>query len=367
MPALQTTLRPTVPARSRNLRYVFQLLGAAGALFCLYWLLIFTFAIIVPRQTNAELVIAGECHKELSPNTLTILIWNLGYAGTGAEAAFFMDGGRDVMAKDKPTVLRHLSNITNVLRERRRDIYLLQEVDSNSRRTYWLDEVGLVRAGLNTYCSAYGVNHDVPFVPYPYRAPLGRVRSGLLSFSAYTPRMARRYQLPGSLPWPDSAFHLQRCLLEWRLPRADGREWVIINTHLEAWDKGEVKDAELTWLRDKALQEYQAGNFVVIGGDWNAVMPGITLTRFATQDGPGPHTVKLREDIFPPAWRWALDRSRPSSRRCKTPYVPGSTYVTIIDGFVVSPNVQIDHVKTVPLGFQDSDHEPIDIRVHGPS
>ena len=125
----------------------------------------------------------------------------------------------------------------------------------------------------------------------------------------------------------------------------------MINAHLEAWDKGEIRKQELTSLRHLAEREYLKGNFVVIGGDWNSVLPGVRLDQFPSKDKPGAHTMKLPEDFFPKDWQWGIARSHPSSRRCNTPYRCGQNYVTIIDGFLVSPNVSIDSVATVPRCF----------------
>lgn len=41
---------------------------------------------------------------------------------------------------------------------------------------------------------------------------------------------------------------------------------------------------------------------------------------------------------------------------------PGENYVGVIDGFVVSPNVQVQSVTTTDLGFEYSDHHPVTAR-----
>lgn len=310
----------------------------------------------------SALNIEGNCSSAKWPETLRLLTWNVGYAGTGAQEDFFLAGGKNVLAKDKRSVLQHLGNINAFLRQIPEDLYLIEEVDSPSTRTYGVNERQVIAAGMDTCCSSYALNHNVLFIPYPKLKPLGQVRSGMLALGRLRPADAKRIQLQGAFPWPDRAFQMERCLLVWKLPRRDGRSWTIIQLHLEAWDAGNIREAELAQLRELALQEYNEGNYVVLGGDWNAILPGLRLDEF-TSRSPAANTILLDPDFLPPGWTWGVDRSRPTNRSVESPYDPRKNYFTVIDGFVVSPNVRIDSVRTIPLNFQDSDHEPVQIEV----
>jgi endonuclease/exonuclease/phosphatase family metal-dependent hydrolase len=44
-----------------------------------------------------------------------------------------------------------------------------------------------------------------------------------------------------------------------------------------------------------------------------------------------------------------------------TPYVKGETFETVIDGFLISPNLEIINTKTHDLGFKNSDHNPVTV------
>lgn len=313
------------------------------------------------------LAIEGSGSSGKWPRKLNLLTWNLGYAGTGEEADLFMEGGHDVIAKNRTTVLRHLTNISETLRQNHEDVYLLQEVDLPSRRTYQINEVAFLANRFTEFAYSFAFNYDVWFVPYPFTRPMGRVRSGLMTLGAYRPTQASRVQLPGSAAWPISAFVLDRCMLVWRLPREDGKEWVLINLHLAAWDaNGEIRDQELAFTRDFASAEYSLGNYVVIGGDWNSVLPGVRLDQFPSRDKPSRYLKVLSEAAFPKEWRWGIAASYPSNRQVNAPYVPGRSFVTIIDGFLVSPNVRIESTGVLALDFKDSDHEPVTISVAAP-
>lgn len=128
---------------------------------------------------------------------------------------------------------------------------------------------------------------------------------------------------------------------------------------------GDIRRQELTFLRDLALEEYKRGSYVIIGGDWNSILPGVRTDQFPTKDRPGPNSRQLPEGLFPADWSWGVDTSQPSNRRTNAPYRPGTTHVTVIDGFLLSPNVKIESVATVPLGFKDTDHEPVIVHLIG--
>jgi hypothetical protein len=43
--------------------------------------------------------------------------------------------------------------------------------------------------------------------------------------------------------------------------------------------------------------------------------------------------------------------------------VPGENYVTTIDGYIVSPNVEVLEVNGYDLGFEYTDHQPVRLGV----
>jgi len=340
----------------------------AGLALAAYAGLIFVLSLVHQRPpAQVSLRIVGSGRPGNSPERLNLLTWNIGYAGTGEEADLFMDGGHDVLAKDPATVLKHLANISDALRQYPRDIYFLQEADLDARRTYGVNEIVFLTSRFKEFAYSSALNFDVWFVPYPFTRPMGRVRSGLLSLGSYRPAAATRVQLPGSFAWPISAFALDRCLLVWRLPREDGKDWVLINLHLAAWDaNGELRKQELAFLQEFAVTQYSQGSYVVIGGDWNAVLPGVRPNQFPSRDKPSRYLMTMPPNAFPSEWKWGVATSHPSDRQVDAPYKPGKTYVTTVDGFVVSPNVRIESVDAVALNFKDSDHEPVTISVAGP-
>ena len=68
---------------------------------------------------------------------------------------------------------------------------------------------------------------------------------------------------------------LDRCFVVSRFNLSNGKDLVLMNTHNSAYDAGgKLRDAEMPIIRDLMIEEYEKGNYVVAGGDWNQNPPG---------------------------------------------------------------------------------------------
>ncbi len=296
--------------------------------------------------------------------SLTVLSQNTGYAGLGRDSDFFMDGGKDV----KPTreqVDTNREGLASQLAGQEADVYFLQEVDVDSSRSYGVDQSQryLEKAGA-FYRSSYALNYSCDFVPYPL-PPIGRVHSGLQTLSAFRVDSAQRIALPCPFSWPVSAANLKRCLLVNYVPlEGSDRQLVLVNLHLEAYDDGGGKAAQTKMLMDFLTAEYEKGNYVIAGGDFNQTFPG-ALDAFPIKDASLWTPGVLEGDILPEGWQFACDLSVPSCRLLNQPYDPdsGDTQLYVIDGFILSPNVGLDSVETLDRQFRYTDHNPVLARV----
>jgi endonuclease/exonuclease/phosphatase family metal-dependent hydrolase len=239
------------------------------------------------------------------------------------------------------------------------DFYFFQEVDVHARRSYHDDQVTRLRGIFPGMESSYALNYKVSFVPMPLRNPMGKVKSGLLSFSSFHSVENTRYAFPGGYKWPVRLFQLDRCFLLTRLKLPEGRELVLINTHNEAFDDGSQRNRQMAVLKDIMMQEYGKGNYVISGGDWNQNPVGFSIGRFSNGDIGRNIEPRIEDDFFPPGWQWVFDPETPSNRDVDQIYQKGSTRTTIIDFFVVSPNITVLDISTKDLGFEWSDHQPV--------
>ncbi|WP_143473387.1 endonuclease/exonuclease/phosphatase family protein [Flavilitoribacter nigricans] len=300
---------------------------------------------------------------------LSFSIWNLGFGGLGRESDFFYDDGRFFFSGGKNTrtprslVDKNVEGILKVIDSLDSDFYLLQEVDLSSRRSHYINQTQAVGSVLEDYSGVYAENFLVPYVPIPVFEPwhaYGKAHSGLASFSRNQPHENTRIQLPGNFSWPTRVFSLDRCLNWQRYPTENGRELIVVNVHNSAYDAdGALKEQQLELLRQLLLEEYEKGNYVIAGGDWNMCPPYFRFDGYMPGRAQGYTQINIPELFFPGDWLWIYDATYPTNRKTKTPYKPGDTFVTLIDFFLVSPNVSVKEVNTIHLDFEYSDHQPV--------
>lgn len=300
------------------------------------------------------------------PDTvLRLLNWNIGYAGLGQKADFFYDGGTTVISP-KADVDDYLKGITSFIQQADTiDYILLQEVDANAKRSYYVNQVMEIGQKTKGYGYAFAVNYDVKFVPKPFTQPLGKVEAGLMTLSHSFPKEITRYQYPGRFEFPTYLFFLDRCFLLMRYNLPNGKELCVINTHNSAYDNtGEMKRGEMNMLREFITAEYAKGNYIIVGGDWNQCPPHFDPMTFNHGKAEAPYLPEVQSpDFFSEGWVWAADTKVPSNRNLITAYNPKETYTTVIDYYLLSPNVELQEVKTLDMGFAYSDHQPVYVKV----
>lgn len=291
----------------------------------------------------------------------TIYSWNTGYGGLGEESDFFMDGGEMVDPPSGEAIQKNLAGITDFLTSTPADAWLLQEVDVNSARTGKENQYSLYAEALSG-SSAFSYNYKCPFVPIPL-PPMGRVESGIATLSPHLVSTdAERVSLPCPFEWPVRAANIKRCLLITRLPlEGSDKQLVLVNLHLEAYDDGEGKKAQTDLLLQVLEEEYDKGNYVIAGGDFNQSFPG-ALEAYPIMDSEKWTPGILEQSILPEGWSFAYDYSAATCRLLDAPYSDESQKY-VIDGFIISPNVELIEVNTVDLDFTYSDHNPVKLTV----
>lgn len=338
------------------------LLGIAAALLLCFALLVFYLTVTeyhpADRQAAEHLCIR-EGNTVAAGESMTIYSWNIGYAGLGASTDFFMDGGSHVNPTSEE-VEQNLDAIRSFISAHQADAWLLQEVDVNSARTGYKNELEAI-ADVCAGSFALAYNYRCDFVPIPL-PPIGRMESGIATLTAHcvngTPE---RIALPCPFSWPVSIANLKRCLLVTRLAvEGSEREVVLVNLHLEAYDDGQGKIAQTRLLMEFLQQEYEKGNYVIAGGDFNQVFPGV-LERYPVSGDVWAPGI-LAESDLPDGFQYAFDGERASCRLLNHPFNENSQ-LYVIDGFIVSPNVQVDRVETVDLSFANSDHNPVQLQI----
>ena len=294
-----------------------------------------------------------------------LLSWNIGYASLDASQDFFMDGGKGIRPATNENVRRNLAVICETIEGSGACVALIQEVDIDSKRSYNVDEKAYLTATL-AGPSVFAYNYNSIFVPIPFPEFIGKVKSGLLTMSRYDINEAQRLNLPNPFSWPTRVANLKRCLLVSRIPvENSGAELVMVNLHLEAYDSSGGREAQTKALLDFLHTEYAKGNYCIAGGDFNQNFPGIDPVRFAVKNSDFFVPGTLSHSLLAAGWQYAADSKTPSCRLLNEPFSGnlGETQLYVIDGFILSPNVELISVETIYLGFKHSDHNPVRMKV----
>ncbi len=240
------------------------------------------------------------------------------------------------------------------------DITMLLEVDIYSRRSYYLNQLEKIALTKSEESYSFAKNYDVKFVPVPF-PPLGRIKSGIATFSDFNISESTRYAFEGNYSWPKSTVMLDRCFMVSRvnLENTD-KDLLLINAHFSAYDDGSLRASQLAAIKEFMLKVYSEGNYVIIGADWNQTFEFIDTEAFPIyEEGKFYLPSIIKSDWLAEGWQWGIDEKTPTYRLLNAEYVEGETQVGIIDGFLVSPNIEVKSIKTLNLDFKDSDHNPV--------
>jgi len=352
------------------LKKVFKSVLILLAVLILGFIGLIVYAVISDYKPEEEEVISQSDKPSVLNDSLTItlLTWNIGYAGLDKDMDFFYDGGTKVITPEK-NCRENISGIGDFLKRNDTiDFIIIQEIDRNSKRSYKIDQYQSLSEKLPGYKGFFAENYKVFFVPVPPAKPMGKVLSGMAVYSKFIPESSIRYSLPGDFGFPTQLFQLDRCFIVNRYRIENGKELVLINTHNEAFDKaGNIRKAQMERLREFVLNEFNAGNYVITGGDWNQYPPDFKPAFVGNRGFTGLvgnfNLMGIESDYMPGKWKWIFDPSTPSFRTVTSAYDPATTPTSICDIFLVSPNIESVSVKCQHLGFTNSDHNPVIIEV----
>ncbi len=293
---------------------------------------------------------------------IKILSFNIGYGGLGKEADFVLDGGSSNGRPESRELFdEYFGAVHEFLKSGEYDAFLLQEVDKNSTRSYKTDEIAALKGDLSPQSLVFANNYLCPFVPFPW-PPIGKVDSGLLTMTGFDIIRAERKALPNPFSWPLRLANLKRAVLvSYISVEGSDKQLCLINLHLEAYTAEEGRREQQELLLEIMREEYEKGNWVIAGGDFNQSFPGTRETFPIINEGWVPG--ELDEKELGEKFSYVFDAKTPTCRLLNEPYNKETAQHFIIDGFIISDNVELKSIKTHDLGFEFSDHNPVEIVV----
>lgn len=292
------------------------------------------------------------------------LTYNIGFGAYTPDFSFFMDGGKSSWAKSKGSVLETVQGAGELAASKDPDFALIEEVDLDSTRSYHVNEYDILKDCFPDYDYVFAQNYDSAFLFYPFTQPHGSSKSGIGLFSRYQITSALRRSFPVSTSF-SKFFDLDRCYSISRVPVDNGKELVIFALHMSAYGNSDaIREGQIAMLTADMQKEYEAGNYVLCGGDFNHDLKASANeedSKYQSWAYPFP-----REKL-PDHFSFCLDQLSEearsnlwnSARNADMEYVPGETYTVTLDGFIISDNVECLSYENINTGYSYSDHDPV--------
>lgn len=321
------------------------------------FILVLTLSFYNPKPIEPAKIYANDRDELINlDQSYSVTSFNIGYAGLDSSMDFFMDGGSKVRPDSRDQVEENLDGIGGLLKELDSDFYLLQEVDEKSSRTYKINQVEYLNSDYN---KSFTYNYKVLYVPYPLPT-MGSIQSGLMTMSKAKIEEAQRYDLYNPFSWPTKIANLNRGLLvnSYKIAGSD-KMLHMVNLHMDAYDEGDGRKIQTKQLVDFMEEKYQKGDYVIAGGDFNQLLPGIE-DRFKNENKDFWEPKKLALDDVGEDFSFGVDKENPTCRSLHQAYDGSEEFLQYyIDGFLLSPNVSMEEVGVIKEDYRYSDHNPI--------
>ena len=309
-------------------------------------------------------------NSDVWSKSFTILTYNIGFGAYDQNYNSFLDSGYMIdgtkvsgtMAKARSyeAAKDNTLGALGILMDNQTDFILLQEVDKEADRSYHINQYEMFNDTLFTYSysSIYASNFHSAFLAYPLLDMFGKTESGLVTFSKYRIKEAvrRSYPIDESFPW--KFFDLDRCFSLCRYSLPNGKEFVLCNSHMSAYDKDAViRTQQLKFLNNFLKAERDKGNYVIVGGDFNHDIAS-SVGYFPSKQQDPEWAKPLTNDDLTEGYTIAASLNCGTCRAAEINYTKGINYETVIDGFIISDNIQVVDIENIDTDYMYSDHNP---------
>jgi endonuclease/exonuclease/phosphatase family metal-dependent hydrolase len=256
--------------------------------------------------------------------------------------------------RPKSLFTNNMKTFLQYLEENPAEVIAFQEIDYDSRRSYYIDQLQTIAVKAGYPYGAKAVNWDKRYVHFPYWPPsvhFGKTISGQAVLSRYPILDTERIVLQkrGDTPFYYNTFYLDR-LIQVVKNKIAAHTLVVLNVHLEAWEQ---KTRENQAKRVLDIYRYYKDKYpVLVVGDFNALPPAaLQKKNFADESNSDFTQDKTIEIIL-------------SEKSLKTAF-PGSTFTFPADkptrklDYIFYEHEKMNLLDTRVVYIDSSDHLPL--------
>lgn len=230
-----------------------------------------------PDLSNAVMYeAASKTNVENIGNEIKVVTWNIRF-GIG-RFPFFGDSCGDSVIAENEHIQSIMEKIADYINAMDPDIILLQEVDVESKRTGYMDQVQYLLDNTSMNFGCYASMWKADYIPSD---GLGRMDAGNAILSKYELTDAERIQL--RLRTDQSGlvqyFYLRRNILKAKVPSlaTSNQDFYAVNIHATAFATDDTKQKHIDTYLETLSEIENDGDIFVSGGDLNSVPPGSIL------------------------------------------------------------------------------------------
>ncbi len=232
---------------------------------------------IIENETNKDAAIyftASDINIENNiADTLNIVTWNIKFGGGRID--FFFDCYDDRVLMTKEEVMTNMEAVVKKITNMNPDILFLQEIDIDSKRSAYVDQLQYILDNTGFNYAYYGSQWKSDYVPSD---GIGRVNSGNAILSKYELSNAER--IPLSLIDEQAGivqyFYLRRNLLKADVKIGD-KTIIALNTHTSAYSTDGTKINQLNEIKTEVDLIDSEGKDFILGGDFNTIPPNSAI------------------------------------------------------------------------------------------
>ncbi len=218
------------------------------------------------------------------PDTFTVvrvMTWNIRF-GAG-RIAWFGDACGDRVLLSENEVYASLQAIVETINKEKPDILLLQEVDLNSKRSGYIDQLQWLLDHTYFNYAVCGSQWKAQFIPSD---GLGRMDEENAILSRWKISDARRTQLELRKDQDKLTryFYERCCMVTGRIEIPHVNNLFAVNIHASAFATDDTKHKQLMQFKDEMDRISKNGGWFVAGGDLNTIPPGSDSTDYCMED-----------------------------------------------------------------------------------
>jgi endonuclease/exonuclease/phosphatase family metal-dependent hydrolase len=214
-------------------------------------------------------------------STVRIMTWNIRF-GIG-RGPWFGDACGYKVTYSEDEILEHLAVIAERINSVKPDILLLQEVDINSTRSAYVDQLRWLLDNTYFNYAVYGSQWKAQFIPSD---GLGRMDEANAILSRWPISDATRIQLDlrqdqGGLT---RYFYERCCMVKAKISIPGFEDFYAVNIHASAFATDDTKHQHIVDFKGELDNIANANGWFVAGGDLNTLPPESDSTDYCFED-----------------------------------------------------------------------------------